>query len=61
MILQIFWQILGFGICVPAVSIVIFNLVAKAQSGDNYQLNVTQLGKVYLLAVVGLAIALGIK
>lgn len=60
-IFDIFWMILGVGIALPTTLILIHNVWLKAKEGDNYELNLSQLGKVYFIALLGWAIALGVK
>lgn len=61
MITDLFWQILGYGMSFPATFILVHNLIVKARQGDKYSLELKQLSVVYFVALLGMAVAMGIK
>lgn len=60
-IYNIFWIIMGVGIAIPSTLILIHNVWLKAKEGDNYELKIGQLGKLYFVALMGWAIAIGVR
>lgn len=56
---EMFGVILGLGLAIPCTGILILNLLVKAFNGDNYQLDLGGLGKVYLLALLGWSLFIG--
>lgn len=58
---SLFWEILGMGIALPATYVFIHNVWLKSKEGDNYELNLPQLSRVYFIALLGWAIALGVS
>ncbi len=61
MITDVFFQILGLGVSIPATLIIAFNLSVKAVKGSEYELSPKMLAAVYVAAVVGYAITFGIR
>jgi hypothetical protein len=53
---SLFWIIIGLGIGIPATVTIIINVITKVISGDNYDLSVVSLFKVYLVALIGWSI-----
>ena len=58
---HLFWQIIGFGYGIPALLVLIQNLALKSIVGDEYHLDLKKITIVYSIALVGFAVALGIK
>jgi L-cystine uptake protein TcyP (sodium:dicarboxylate symporter family) len=52
--------IVGLGISIPLTAVLIISIIVKLASGDNYQLDLTKLFKIYLGALLGWALVMGI-
>ena len=52
---------LGLGIALPATLVLIFNFVIKMTAGDNYNLDLTKIAILYVVALLGWATLFGIK
>ena len=61
LITNLFWVMLGLGIALPATLVLIFNFVIKMTAGDNYNLDLTKIAILYVVALLGWATLFGIK
>lgn len=61
MITQAGIYILGFGIAIPATLVVLITVLTKATAGNNYEVKGNNLFFFYLTALIGWAIAFGIR
>jgi uncharacterized membrane protein YccC len=48
--------IVGLGLSIPLTAVLIISIIVKLASGDNYQLDMTKLFRIYLGALLGWAL-----
>jgi hypothetical protein len=58
--IQLFVLIVSLGLAIPFTGILIINLSLKLIAGDNYELNMLKLGKVYGVSLVSWALFVSI-
>ena len=56
-----FWIILGFGLALPSTFMLAVTILAKVFNGDNYTINTTKVGILYVTTLLGWAMILGLK
>jgi len=56
--MQIFLIIIGLGLAIPSTVIIVFNLLVKWRAGNEYELSLASLAKIYFVALLGWAIFL---
>lgn len=49
----LFWIIVGLGLAIPATATILINMTIKIREGDNYQISIIDMFKVYLVALIG--------
>lgn len=58
---NIFWLIIGIGLWLPSMIILIANIILSLISAENYKLDLSKLGIMYLIMLLGIAITFGIR